>query len=48
LPKDQAFQEVIQGEQRRFCCFGCQSVCSAIYEAGLDGFYQRTPDGTLL
>lgn len=48
LPKDQAFQEVIQGEQRHFCCFGCQSVCSAIYEAGLDGFYQRTPEGTLL
>lgn len=34
--------------ERQFCCFGCQSVCKAIYEAGLEGFYQRTPDGTLL
>jgi Cu2+-exporting ATPase len=48
LPPEQTFREVIQGEERQFCCFGCQSVCSAIYEAGLEGFYQRTPDGTLL
>ncbi|MDX8385418.1 MAG: heavy metal translocating P-type ATPase [Gallionella sp.] len=31
-----------------FCCFACQSVCEAIYEAGLEGYYQRTPEGTLL
>jgi Cu2+-exporting ATPase len=34
--------------ERHFCCFGCQSVCSAIYQAGLQGFYQRTPEGLLL
>lgn len=33
---------------RDFCCFACQSVCEAIYEAGLQGYYQRTPQGTLL
>ncbi len=33
---------------RDFCCFGCQSVSSAIYEAGLQGYYQRTPEGVLL
>ena len=48
LPPGHTFSEVIQGEERHFCCFGCQSVCSAIYEAGLEGFYQRTPEGTLL
>ena len=36
------------GETRDFCCFACQSVCAAIYGAGLEGYYQRTPQGTLL
>ena len=36
------------GAERRFCCFGCQSVCTAIFEAGLQGYYQRTPEGALL
>ncbi len=40
--------EQLEGEERGFCCFGCKSVCSAIYAAGMQGFYQRTPDGTLL
>jgi len=35
----------IDGERRRFCCLGCKSVCEAIYSAGLEGFYRRTPDG---
>ncbi len=38
----------LDGTERRFCCFGCQSVCGAIFEAGLQGYYQRTPEGTLL
>ena len=38
----------LDGAERQFCCFGCQSVCSAIFEAGLQGYYQRTPEGTLL
>ena len=48
LPADESFVETIQGKKRQFCCFGCQSVCKAIYDAGLEGFYQRTPEGTLL
>lgn len=48
LPSTEVFEDVIGGESRRFCCFGCQSVCRAIYDSGLEGFYQRTPDGTLL
>lgn len=35
----------IAGEEHGFCCNGCKSVCQAIHDAGLDGFYQRTPDG---
>src|SRR5574340_843893 len=38
----------LDGAERKFCCFGCQSVCSAIFEAGLQGYYQRTPEGALL
>ncbi len=38
----------VDGEQRIFCCNGCRSVCEAIYAAGLEGFYQRTPEGLLL
>ncbi|MBF0219455.1 MAG: heavy metal translocating P-type ATPase [Gammaproteobacteria bacterium] len=42
------FTTTIANSKREFCCFGCQSVCSAIYQAGLEGFYQRTPEGRLL
>jgi len=38
----------IEGEPRHFCCNGCKAVCEAIYQAGLEGFYQRTPEGTCL
>ena len=48
LPENQKFTETIESEEREFCCFGCQSVCKAIYDAGLEGFYERTPEGTLL
>jgi Cu2+-exporting ATPase len=48
LPANQNYSAEIGGQQQQFCCFGCQSVCEAIYAAGMEGFYQRTPDGTLL
>jgi Cu2+-exporting ATPase len=48
LPINQDFQARIDGDTRHFCCFGCQSVCEAIFAAGMEGFYQRTPDGSLL
>lgn len=38
----------IEGQPRHFCCSGCKAVCEAIYQAGLQGFYQRTPDGACL
>ena len=42
------FDAEIEGEKQKFCCLGCQSVCKMIYQSGLQGFYQRTPDGQLL
>ena len=48
IPADVKQLSMLDGAQRNFCCFACQSVCQAIYEAGLQGYYQRTPQGTLL
>jgi len=48
LPEQELFSTAIEGTERRFCCLGCQSVCKMIHEAGLQGFYERTPDGLLL
>ncbi len=46
-PNDRVTAE-IDGEEQAFCCTGCKAVCQAIYDAGLEGFYQRTPEGTCL
>ncbi|MFZ3019117.1 MAG: heavy metal translocating P-type ATPase [Gallionella sp.] len=47
IAPDAGYHSVLEGAERRFCCFACQSVCEAIHEAGLQGYYQRTPDGVL-
>ena len=48
IPPDELVTGKIDGESQAFCCNGCKAVCQAIYEAGLEGFYDRTPDGTCL
>ncbi|MCG6942192.1 MAG: heavy metal translocating P-type ATPase [Thiohalocapsa sp.] len=48
LPADGDISARIDGVLRQFCCNGCRSVCEAIYAAGLQGFYRRTPEGQLL
>jgi Cu2+-exporting ATPase len=48
IPADAHFKSELEQREREFCCFGCQSVCNAIYESGLQGYYQRTPEGVLL
>ncbi len=48
VPADEPVHGDIEGRERTFCCNGCRSVCQAIYDAGLQGFYKRTPEGTLL
>ncbi len=41
-------EKIIQGKNQSFCCHGCSAVCKMIYDSGLEGFYQRTPEGQLL
>ncbi len=48
ISADADFHSQLDEEQRDFCCFGCQSVCIAIFQSGLQGYYQRTPQGALL
>jgi len=48
LPNDDEITATIDGDQQHFCCIGCKAVCETIYGAGLEGFYQRTPDGQSL
>src|SRR5450759_2700176 len=48
IPPGTRYHTRLDDVERDFCCVGCQSVCSAIFEAGLQGYYQRTPEGVLL
>ncbi len=48
IAADAEYHSKLEGKQRDFCCFACQSVCESIYAAGLQGYYQRTPQGVLL
>ncbi|VAX24532.1 Lead, cadmium, zinc and mercury transporting ATPase; Copper-translocating P-type ATPase [hydrothermal vent metagenome] len=46
LPGNGGFSADINGEQQGFCCLGCKSVCEAIFNAGLEGFYDRASQET--
>jgi len=48
LPKKDVIQAIIKGQEHLFCCNGCKSVCETIYQAGLEGFYKRTPEDGVL
>jgi len=48
IPEGDLILKPINGDEQKFCCHGCASVCEVIYEAGMQSFYQRTPDGELL
>ncbi|MDH4283896.1 MAG: heavy metal translocating P-type ATPase [Gallionellaceae bacterium] len=48
IAEDADYHSQLEGVTRAFCCFACQQVCEAIYDAGLQGYYQRTPQGVLL
>jgi Cu2+-exporting ATPase len=39
-----AVEGSVAGRPLRFCCAGCRAVCDAIHAAGLEGFYDRTPE----
>ena len=47
-PPGTNFVAEIENIERQFCCPGCEAVCKVIYDSGLQGFYQRTPEGQLL
>ncbi|MEW7990907.1 MAG: heavy metal translocating P-type ATPase [Candidatus Thiodiazotropha sp.] len=48
VPAEEDIVAEIEGEPQHFCCMGCKAVCEAIYAAGLDGFYRRTPEDACL
>jgi len=49
LPVAESARETawVAGRERSFCCTGCKSVCEAIFAAGLEGYYRRTPEGEI-
>jgi len=48
LPDKGVVQATIKEQEHLFCCHGCKSVCETIFQAGLDGFYKRTPEDGML
>lgn len=48
IPDEESIAAQIDGKDREFCCIGCRAVCQAIYDAGLEGFYRRTPEDGVL
>ncbi|MBK1621072.1 heavy metal translocating P-type ATPase [Lamprobacter modestohalophilus] len=48
LDRTETVTATVAGGERHFCCTGCKSVCEAIFAAGLEGFYRRTPEGEVL
>ena len=50
LPVEKAgkFTAVLAEKNYDFCCYGCQTVCQTIHSAGLESFYQKTPEGEQL
>lgn len=34
----------VHGRERHFCCHGCEAVCKAIVDAGLDDYYRHRSD----
>lgn len=42
------FTAMVAEQEREFCCHGCLTVCQTIYAAGLQSFYNKTPDGEKL
>ncbi len=48
IPEGDLIVKKIKEQERSFCCHGCASVCEVIYDAGMESFYRRTPEGELL
>lgn len=37
---------IIDGQEREFCCSGCQTVCEIIHAQGLDSYYAKRGEST--
>ncbi len=48
IPEGDLILKKVNKQEHSFCCHGCASVCEVIYEAGMESFYRRTPEGELL
>ena len=48
LPEGEKITATINDKEMQFCCYACKTVCETIYGAGMEGFYQRTPDNETL
>ncbi|WP_213877914.1 heavy metal translocating P-type ATPase [Pseudomonas sp. dw_358] len=47
VPAGQRFRGSVLGEQRDFCCPGCQAVAEAIVNGGLDHYYRHRSEKSL-
>ncbi len=47
FPKEILFSEVIHGDEKFFCCKGCQGVYHILNDEGLESFYDKKGDTTL-
>lgn len=47
IPKGFSAKLEIAGEQREFCCYGCQAIAETIVSGGLDNFYQHRTEASL-
>ncbi|MBR9908910.1 MAG: heavy metal translocating P-type ATPase [Gammaproteobacteria bacterium] len=47
VPPQTDFQLLIDEQQRRFCCPGCQAVATAIVSGGLENFYRFRTDNSV-
>jgi P-type Cu+ transporter len=47
FPPEIMFKEVIKGEEKFFCCKGCQGVYHILNDEGLESFYDKKGDTTL-
>lgn len=44
VPEHEKARFTVLGEQRRFCCSGCEAVCRSIVQSGLEDYYRHRED----
>ncbi|MFN8671428.1 MAG: heavy metal translocating P-type ATPase [Candidatus Sericytochromatia bacterium] len=41
LPSRKAYEGIIEGKKREFCCSGCKTACQLIFNANADSYYKN-------